>query len=146
MLIFSHASHWASHISLDPILWLPMSKSERSRCIRWRLGWLPGGQYKTCPRHPSQPFTKAHAVHCLQMHRKLMMPETISDPLSFLLNMLPTRKPRSPNTVRSWTIRWPTICRILYELDYLFHAKLPPTPPIHLGQRLLEWLPSSPSH
>ncbi|PHZ08850.1 uncharacterized protein RHIMIDRAFT_267945, partial [Rhizopus microsporus ATCC 52813] len=28
-------------ISLDPILWLPMSKSERSRCIRWRLGWLP---------------------------------------------------------------------------------------------------------
>ncbi|KAG1195055.1 hypothetical protein G6F70_008529 [Rhizopus microsporus] len=146
----THASvllmHCRPTISLDPILWLPMSKSERSRCIRWRLGWLPGGQYKTCPRHPSQPFTKAHAVHCLQMHRKLMMPETISDPLSFLLNMLPTRKPRSPNTVRSWTIRWPTICRILYELDYLFHAKLPPTPPTHLRQKLLEWLPSSPSH
>ena len=138
--------HCRPTISLYPILWLPMSKSERSRCIRWRLGWLPGGQYKTCPRHPSQPFTKAHAVHCLQMHRKLMMPETISDPLSFLLNMLPTRKPRSPNTVSSWTIRWPTICRILYELDYLFHAKLPPTPPTHIGQRLLEWLPSSPSH
>ncbi|KAG1180414.1 hypothetical protein G6F70_001482 [Rhizopus microsporus] len=119
-----------------------MSKSERSRCIRW----LPGGQYKTCPRHPSQPFTKAHAIHCLQMHRKLMMPETISDPLFFLLNMLPTRKPRSPNTVRSWTIRWPTICRILYELDYLYHAKLPSIPPTHLGQRLLEWLSLCPSH
>ena len=38
----------------------------------------------------------------------------------------------------------PTICRILYELDYLYHAKLPPTPPTQLGQRLLEWLLSSP--
>ncbi|KAG1136594.1 hypothetical protein G6F37_013697 [Rhizopus arrhizus] len=123
-----------------------MSKSERSRCIRWRLGWLPGGRYKSCPRHPDQSFTKAHTIHCLQMHRRLMMPETISDPLSFLLNMLPTKKPRSPNTTLSWTIRWPTICRILYELDYLYHAKIPPTPPTHLGQRLLEWLPSSPSH
>jgi hypothetical protein len=91
-------------------------------------------------------LTKAHAIHCLQMHRRLMMPEAISDPLSFLLNMLPTRKSRSPNTTLSWSIRWPTICRILYELDYLYHAKFPPTPPTHPGQRFLEWLPSSPSH
>ncbi|ORE13516.1 hypothetical protein BCV71DRAFT_277974 [Rhizopus microsporus] len=62
-----------------------------------------------------------------------MASETISDPLSSFLNMLPTRKPRSPNTTLSWSIRWPTICRILYELDYVYHAKLPPT---HLGQRL----------
>ncbi|KAG1128454.1 hypothetical protein G6F42_005961 [Rhizopus arrhizus] len=146
----THASVLLQHcrptISLDPVLWLPMSKSERSRCIRWRLGWLPGGRYKACPRHPDQSFTKAHTIHCLQMHRRLMMPETISDPLSFLLNMLPTKKHRSPNTTLSWTIRWPIICRILYELDYLYHAKIPPTPPTHLGQRLLEWLPSSPSH
>ncbi|ORE14357.1 hypothetical protein BCV71DRAFT_276123 [Rhizopus microsporus] len=45
--------------------------------------------------------------------------------------------PRSPNTMLSWSIRWPTICRILYEHDYLYHAKLPPTPLTHLGQRLL---------
>ena len=75
-----------------------------------------------------------------------MMLETISDPLSVLLDMLSTRKPRSSKTTLSWSIRWSTICRILYELDYLFHAKLPPTPPTHLGQKLLEWLPSSPSH
>ncbi|ORE00974.1 hypothetical protein BCV72DRAFT_323699 [Rhizopus microsporus var. microsporus] len=29
------------------------------------------------------------------MHCRLMLSQTISDPLSFLLNMLPTRKPRS---------------------------------------------------
>ncbi|ORE23174.1 hypothetical protein BCV71DRAFT_170510 [Rhizopus microsporus] len=80
------------------------------------------------------------------MHRRLMMPQTISDPLSFLLNILHARKPHSPNTALLWSIRWPTICRILYELDYLYHAKLPSTLPTHIGQRLLEWLPSSPSH
>jgi hypothetical protein len=117
ILFSTHASVLLTHcrptISLDPVLWLPMSKSERSRCIRWRLGWLPGARYKTCPRRPGQPFTKAHAIHCLQMHRRLMMPEAISDPLSFLLNMLPTRRPRSPNTALSWSIRWTNICRIL---------------------------------
>ncbi|ORE06343.1 hypothetical protein BCV72DRAFT_191095, partial [Rhizopus microsporus var. microsporus] len=76
------------------------------------------------------------------IHRRLMMPQTISDSLSFLLNMLPTKKPRSPNTTLLWIVRWPTICRILCELDYLQHTKFPPTPPTHLGQRLLEWLPS----
>ncbi|KAG0733323.1 hypothetical protein G6F23_013460 [Rhizopus arrhizus] len=69
----THASVLLQHcrptISLDPVLWLPMSKSERSRCIRWRLGWLPGGRYKACPRHPGQTFTKAHTIHCLQMHQ-----------------------------------------------------------------------------
>jgi hypothetical protein len=119
-------------ISLDLILWPPMSKSERSRCIRWRLDWPHGTRCKTCPRHPGQSLTKAHTIHCLQMHSRLMMPQTISDPLSFLLNILPTRKPRSPNTTLSWGIRWPTICRILYELDYLYHAKTSPTPPTHL--------------
>jgi hypothetical protein len=29
-------------LPLDPILWLPMSYSERSICVRWRLNWLPG--------------------------------------------------------------------------------------------------------
>ncbi|ORE21987.1 hypothetical protein BCV71DRAFT_172556, partial [Rhizopus microsporus] len=35
-------------ISLNPILWLPMFKSERSRCVHWRLGWLPGGKPRPC--------------------------------------------------------------------------------------------------
>lgn len=28
-------------VAVDPILWLPMTREERSRCVRWRLGWLP---------------------------------------------------------------------------------------------------------
>ncbi|KAG1470300.1 hypothetical protein G6F56_002764 [Rhizopus delemar] len=33
-------------IQVDPILWLPMTCSERSRVLRWRLGWLPDGKPK----------------------------------------------------------------------------------------------------
>ncbi|KAG1039288.1 hypothetical protein G6F43_012546 [Rhizopus delemar] len=71
-------------ISLDPILWLPMTRIERNRCVRWRLGWLPGGTPRPCSFHPSQTLTKSHSIHCLNMHRQLQLPETIVDPRSFL--------------------------------------------------------------
>lgn len=29
-------------LSVDPILYLPASRTDRSRLIRWRMGWLPG--------------------------------------------------------------------------------------------------------
>ncbi|ORE04825.1 hypothetical protein BCV72DRAFT_250977 [Rhizopus microsporus var. microsporus] len=67
--------------SLDPILWLPMSK----------LGWPLDGKPRPCPKHPTQLLSKNHAISCLDMHRRLFTPETIRDPLSFLLNMLPLR-------------------------------------------------------
>ncbi|KAG1638458.1 hypothetical protein G6F44_008811 [Rhizopus delemar] len=56
-------SHCCRSISIDPILWLPMSKSERSRCIRWRLGWLPGGKPRPCPKHPMQQLSKNHVIN-----------------------------------------------------------------------------------
>ncbi|KAG1138667.1 hypothetical protein G6F37_009849 [Rhizopus arrhizus] len=85
-------------ISLDPILWLSMLKSDRSCCIRWRLGWLPGGKPRPCPKYPAQQFSKNHAINCLDMHRCLFLPETIRDPLSFVLNMLPLRPSVPPQT------------------------------------------------
>ncbi|KAG1555955.1 hypothetical protein G6F49_006702 [Rhizopus delemar] len=78
-------------ISLDPILWLPLTRTERNRCVRWRLGWLPGGKLEPCPSHPTQIPTRQHVIRCLDMHHRLQMPETVQDPLSFLLNKLPNR-------------------------------------------------------
>ncbi|KAG1057486.1 hypothetical protein G6F43_000685 [Rhizopus delemar] len=78
-------------ITLDPISWLPMTHEERSRCIRWRLGWLPGGALKPYPYHPNNNLSRRHAISCLNMHRRLCMPETIAGPISFFLNMLLTR-------------------------------------------------------
>ncbi|KAI8351184.1 hypothetical protein BD560DRAFT_456281 [Blakeslea trispora] len=138
-------SHCRTKI-IDPILWSPMTHGERSRCIRWRFGWLPSGLSTSCPRHPHRSLTKSHAIRCLQMHHRLMMPESVGDPLSFLLNILSTRRPRSFAAVIPWTIRWPAICTILYELDYLQHSKIPPPLPSHLEQRLLAWFPSPSSN
>ncbi|ORE11537.1 hypothetical protein BCV72DRAFT_324440 [Rhizopus microsporus var. microsporus] len=93
-------------ISLDPILWMPISKSERSRCIRWRLSWLPGGKPRPCPKHPTQQLSKNHAISCFDMHRRLFIPENIRD------------------HSLTWSQRWPIICSLLHKLDQLHHNKL----------------------
>jgi hypothetical protein len=106
---------------IDLILWLLMSQAERSRTIRWRLGWLPGVVLKPCIYHPKDIFTKSYAITCLQM------PHTIADPLSFLLNKLPHRKktPTAQHRLRysAWSVRWPTLCQFLFKLDCLHHGK-----------------------
>ncbi|KAI9271689.1 hypothetical protein BDA99DRAFT_594820 [Phascolomyces articulosus] len=33
---------------LNPILWILMTRKERSCYIRWRMGWLSGGRPKPC--------------------------------------------------------------------------------------------------
>ncbi|KAG1150594.1 hypothetical protein G6F37_001702 [Rhizopus arrhizus] len=55
-------------VSIDLIMWLPMSNAERSRCIRWQLGWLPGDIPRSCPKHPTQHLSKNHAIDCLTVH------------------------------------------------------------------------------
>ncbi|EIE81601.1 hypothetical protein RO3G_06306 [Rhizopus delemar RA 99-880] len=92
-------------ITFDPILWLPMTHEERSRYIRWCLGWLPGGASKPCPRHPNNNLSKCHTISCLNMHRRLCIPETIADPISFLLNILPTCTFVPSSIALSWTCR-----------------------------------------
>ena len=91
-------------------------------------------------------LTRTHAIECLHMHRRLQMPQSIPDPLSFLLNKLPTsrKKPTDKNRSKhiAWSIRWPIICQILHELDYLHHDQISPDVP-PLGQKLLSWLFSS---
>ncbi|KAG0799671.1 hypothetical protein G6F22_002996 [Rhizopus arrhizus] len=133
------------NLGLDPILRLPMTYAERSRVIRWRLGWLPGGIPQPCIYHSNVMLTRSHATECLHMHRRLQMPRTEADPLSFLLNQLPNKRKKlmSPNansTNSAWTVRWPAICQILFELDYMHRGKLPPESPplgtkLNLGDR-----------
>ena len=75
-----------SKMSVNPIMWIPMSNKEISHCIRWRLGWLPGGRSKPCLRCTPQQFTKKYAIHCLPMHRRIQIYSQHEDPLSDLLN------------------------------------------------------------
>ncbi|KAG1582842.1 hypothetical protein G6F48_008896 [Rhizopus delemar] len=109
-------SHCRNDLIVDPILRIPMTRNERSCCVRWRLGWLP-----------------------LDMHNCLQMPKSIDDPFSYLLNLLPptlsTRKVRQ--SIDTWLIRWPSICAILLEMDYLAHSKFPEASN-HLGEPFVE--------
>ncbi|KAI7906122.1 uncharacterized protein BX663DRAFT_498912, partial [Cokeromyces recurvatus] len=42
------------------------------------------------------------------------------------LNHLPQHKHRNSQDVSAWFYRWPVMCTILQEIDYLMHDKLPP--------------------
>ncbi len=126
-------------LELDPILYLPMTTSERSRVLRWRLGWLPGGKPKECIFHPSHNWSRQHAIECLHVHHRLYMPTSVEDPISFLLNLLPLHKPCRPSNCTSWYTLWPILCTMLHELDYYFHDEFPPDP-VDPGLKLLNWL------
>lgn len=110
-------------LSLNCILWLPMSYSEHSRCVCWRLGWLSCGQSKPCPKLLDRTLYKKHAMHYLDKHQILQMPTIIEDPLSFLLNLLPTRKLCSLQSVSSWFLHRLIICLVLFELNHLHYQK-----------------------
>lgn len=129
---------------IDPILWLPMSINERSRCVRWRIGWLPGGKPKPCPRCREQKGTvRNHLIHCLNMHARLKISNHIEDPLSWILNRLPKTRPRRSNTRHYWCSIWPAVCLILDDLENIQHPEYEPQsiysedPP---GHRLVQWL------
>ncbi|KAG0750046.1 hypothetical protein G6F57_011133 [Rhizopus arrhizus] len=109
-----------------------MTRIERSRCVRWCLEWLPGRTSRPCPFHPSQTLTKSHSIQCLNMHRRLQLPETIVYPLSFFLNKLLQQIPQPFQAALPWFLRWPAICTI-FELNYLCHDKVPPSPPPYIG-------------
>ncbi|KAI7874972.1 hypothetical protein K492DRAFT_168634 [Lichtheimia hyalospora FSU 10163] len=69
----------------DPILWLSMSTIERSRCVRWRIGWLRGGKPRVCPRcHEPKGTTRPHLIQCLNMHTRLKRHNNIEDALSWI--------------------------------------------------------------
>ena len=41
-------------IGLDPVLYLPATRTDRSRLIRWRMGWLPGNPHEClCTQDPT---------------------------------------------------------------------------------------------
>lgn len=133
---------------IDPILWIPMSSTERSRCIHWRIGWLPGGKPKTCPLcNEPKGTNKRHLIKCLRMHKRLKVQETIEDPISWILNRIPKSRPRSPTSCNYWLSTWPEVCLILDELEHIQHPEYEPksiysdTLP---GHHFIQWISRDP--
>ncbi|KAI8067723.1 uncharacterized protein B0P05DRAFT_552737 [Gilbertella persicaria] len=127
-------------LSLDPILWMPMINIERSRLIRWRLEWLPGGSPKPCSC--GQHLSHSHAINCLSMHVMLNQPTTVSDPLSHLLNRLSITPPKNNRSILYWGVKWTSIHTLLSQVGAIQLANMEPlniTPTNQLSPFLL-WL------
>ncbi|KAI7873535.1 hypothetical protein K492DRAFT_115027, partial [Lichtheimia hyalospora FSU 10163] len=75
-------------LSLDPILFLPMTARERSRLLRWRMGWLPGKPIQCiCGEDHT---SRRHLYTCLDVAARLHISPTISpNPIDHFLNKLP---------------------------------------------------------
>ncbi|KAI8148068.1 hypothetical protein BJV82DRAFT_497712, partial [Fennellomyces sp. T-0311] len=128
---------------IDPILWLPMSPSERMRGIRYRLSWLPSGKSTPCShcRLPSS-MNRRHLVTCVSIHDTLNMPHDIGDSISYLLNRLPKKPPR-PQAVRNyWNPNGQQLCAILETLNKHWNPdhRQGYMPPDQHGQDFPEWM------
>ncbi|KAI9481183.1 MAG: hypothetical protein EXX96DRAFT_565714 [Benjaminiella poitrasii] len=83
-----------------------MSYIERIHTLCWRLDWSPGGRPQPCLYHPNAHFSRSYAIRCLHMHQCLFLPISIEVPLSSLLKLLPTIKPRQSYEALSWFVHW----------------------------------------
>lgn len=112
-------------IVVDPLLTLPMNTWERSRILRWKMGWLPARPIACRCGHPHA--SRQHLLACLQVANRLNVPADSSpNPLDFVLNKLPLVKvtptefaQRHSRQLKRWSQWWPVICAILLEIDMI---------------------------
>ncbi|KAI7860846.1 hypothetical protein BDC45DRAFT_420592, partial [Circinella umbellata] len=82
---------------------------------------LPGVHSKTCSRYTTYCSTKKHAIQCLHIHHRLKVAGQHDDPISHIFNQLPKRRPTSTRKKQYLSTIWPTVCKILAELDAYNH-------------------------
>ena len=94
-----------------------------------------------------------HLIECLDIDYQLDLPLDASpNPIDHLINKLPRKPPKNPQTILFWQQQWPKLMVALEELDKVCHPDpmddIPPDP--ELGLQFVDWLtpppPSSPSN
>ncbi|OAD71055.1 hypothetical protein PHYBLDRAFT_171117 [Phycomyces blakesleeanus NRRL 1555(-)] len=129
-------------LGVDPILWLPMTNYERSRFIRWRMGWLPGRpQPCSCGLHTT---SRHHVIECTGAAIRLHLYSTVQpNPIDYVLNMLPLKKPKNNKNNAFWIFTWPILCRIMLDIEQicLSGVDLADHATTDRGQLFLNWLP-----
>ena len=141
-------------LGIDPILFLPMSARERSRLLRWRMGWLPGKPIP-CTHCHSDRTSRHHLLACLSVADELDVDmDCEPNPIDYLLNQLPRHRPRDRATITYWNYHWPRLMVIMEQIDRICFVPPPsssstleedsPPPSIpddpDLGLQFLEWL------
>ncbi|OAD72629.1 hypothetical protein PHYBLDRAFT_169751 [Phycomyces blakesleeanus NRRL 1555(-)] len=129
-------------LGVDPILWLPMTNYERSRFIRWRMGWLPGRpQPCSCGLHTT---SRHHVIECTGAAIRLHLYSTVQpNPIDYVLNMLPLKKPKNNKNNAFWIFTWPILCRIMLDIEQIClpGVDLADHAATDRGQLFLNWLP-----
>ncbi|KAG2220875.1 hypothetical protein INT45_004043 [Circinella minor] len=93
---------------IDSIVILSMTYYQRSRLLRWRLGWMPNGRPDVpCNNCNNQNhLSRQHVIYCLNAHIRFKVPYVVIDPISFKLNALPKNQPCNLNKRRYWINLW----------------------------------------
>jgi exonuclease III len=112
-------------IAVDPLLTLPMTTWERSRILRWKMGWLPARPIACRCGHPHA--SRQHLLACLNVATRLNVPaDSLPNPLDFVLNQLPLVKftpaefkQRHSQQLIRWSRWWPVLCTIFLEIDMI---------------------------
>ncbi|KAI8090172.1 uncharacterized protein B0P05DRAFT_464259, partial [Gilbertella persicaria] len=71
-------------------------------------------------------LSHSHAINCLSIHVMLNQPTTVSDPLSHLLNRLPTIPPKNNRSILYWSVKWTSIHALLSQVDTIQLANIEP--------------------
>ncbi|KAG2223200.1 hypothetical protein INT45_011546 [Circinella minor] len=121
-----HARIW------DPILYLPATRLQRHRLIKWRTHWLPSFPPKDCrcgfkkAKRDHYEFCPMLAIMIQQLEQsigtnKLSTKAPDQHILDFIINMLPTSE--IGLTRGHWRTTWPTLLNTLRDIDILTHSE-----------------------
>ena len=113
-------------LGVDPILFVPCTRAERSRLVRWRLGWLPG-RPEPCLCN-LDTTSRRHFTDCLTIPVSFWvdLPPAPPDhhPIDFAISSLPSSR-SAPCPL--W---WPSLLAVLRCVDMACHpTKLFPADP-----------------
>ncbi|KAF7721766.1 hypothetical protein EC973_004160 [Apophysomyces ossiformis] len=102
-------------LGVDPILYLPATRMERSRLIRWRMNWLPG-RPKDCACSSRCQTTRNHFRVCPKIPTSLWCQLPTTDPPNHPIDVAITSLPKSS---RSCPRYWPALLEILWIIEGL---------------------------
>jgi hypothetical protein len=115
----------------DPILYLPMTRTARSRLVRWRLGRF-ANRDELCPCFSGTRLTRDHFVSgCRAIETDLLDPLPVAPPginrIDHALNQLPIKASAGPPPF------WSTLLEVLHVIDTLCHPLAPIAPDLDPG-------------
>ena len=113
-------------LGVDPVLFVPCNRTERSRLVRWRLGWLPGRPEPcVCNRDTT---SRNHFIDCdaVPFSYWMDLPPCPHDqhPIDFAITSLPSSRSAA------CPLWWPALLAILRCIEMACHpSKVFPSDP-----------------